>query len=509
MTLEASDGINFLPLTRACLSMTSTSAFPDLWDTNAAPSTSDASIIRSEINSATNDLFLIRNELLQLQAYEKSLNRRLAKLQQFVDTYQPVVSGVRRLPPEILLIIFRLYHLYHEPEQPWYVSMVCRTWRSVALSAPHMWSTISIESNSAPSSNSIAYTKELIQRSAAAPLTVEFAILNMHPKCLRQLLSASHRWQKATIAFSATDKCHHSFLSLRDRLQVLRELVISGNSGGRHNIDVHKLYMDVFWNAPSLQSLTIISLPLTTFRLPWHQLRRLVIRYADQDLEDEDDFDQNFQDVLRNVPLLVELKIIITHHFTVVNPEPITIPRLEKLEIACDLGYFHLMTLPSLQTLISAPLFAEDTDGIYEAPPLVSLLSRSHCSLKYLKIDSTDLPVETAVAIFQATPTLNHLVIDRFDMIPPQLFNAMTLRPAQPNLLPQLLSVDITAEGIDAPAHEVADAALEFCESRCKSDLEVKLASAFFFWNTRSFCAPSRSYRVQRLADAGLKFAAS
>ncbi|KAL0959230.1 hypothetical protein HGRIS_014506 [Hohenbuehelia grisea] len=496
--------MGFLHLTQVSLSGTSTSAFPHLLETNAAPGASDASIIRSEINLAEKDILLIGNELLELHSVEKSLKQRHAELQQYVDAYRPVISAVRRLPPEILLLIFRLCRPSQDSQgwkYPWSLSMVCRKWRSVALSAPHMWSTIFIKPKNASSSRVVSYTRALIQRSAMAPLIVRFTIRNIHFTCLRMLLSVSQRWRKATIVFSGEDTYCRSFCSLRGRLPVLRELVLIG--GSTDEDDIFRDYADVFWNAPSLESLSIVNLPLPVFRLPWHQLRRLDIQYSDQDSEDEEDFNLYLQDVLRNLPLLVELKISILATFFDEYTEPITLPCLARLEAACDTRFFHLITLPSLQTLISAPSSVEDNSGVYRASPINSLLSRSRCSLTYLKIHSTDVLAEDAMTIFQEAPALAHLEVDRFFIVTRQLFNALTLRPTQINLLPKLSTVNIWAEEIAGA--EAVDAALEFCESRRMSDLQVKLASAFFDWDTRLFDAPSRAYRIQRLIDAGLE----
>lgn len=111
-------------------------------------------------------------------------------------------SGIHILSPEILLQIFALVvqgnaYEYASEQQQWdAICQTCASWRTLALSAPALWTHIV----DAPA----PWTQILIQRSQSSPLTVSFVI------------SDPTHWSSCTLAL---EKSHRiSFLSVQFRL---------------------------------------------------------------------------------------------------------------------------------------------------------------------------------------------------------------------------------------------------------------------------------------------------
>ncbi|KDR72548.1 hypothetical protein GALMADRAFT_753194 [Galerina marginata CBS 339.88] len=162
----------------------------------------------------------------------------------FASQHQSILSTIRRLPPEILEIIF-IYvasspslslsaerkERYYICDLPWNVSQVSLLWRRVALSTPTLWSqlpTVDLDQSLSAVPEYVEFLTELVERSRNGPLDVHIharSLSNQRLPLLHLLLTQSPRWRRARL-----EVCFASlpiFESIKGRLSSLEELVLN------------------------------------------------------------------------------------------------------------------------------------------------------------------------------------------------------------------------------------------------------------------------------------------
>ncbi|TDL19584.1 hypothetical protein BD410DRAFT_830215 [Rickenella mellea] len=140
------------------------------------------------------ELKALKTHKKTLLCLRKALEKRIIPVQNLCDELTLQV-GIQSVPVEILQQILVATHLPAEKgnEQSISVSHVCRSFRTVALRTPELWSTVS-------SFSPLAETREFLKRSAPAPLTIVFPTpfpSPSHPsikKFLKVIMSHSSRW---------------------------------------------------------------------------------------------------------------------------------------------------------------------------------------------------------------------------------------------------------------------------------------------------------------------------
>ncbi|KAJ3729549.1 hypothetical protein C8R42DRAFT_169472 [Lentinula raphanica] len=179
------------------------SRFRSLLQSNEPPSPLDA---------------LAASEVLKVRLAQMSeLERQLAKLQAEAQMCNTILSGIRKLPPELLADIFlqlvapdqeRYYRLSiyssypkADPSQQAsaiVLSHVCRKWRSVALSTPQLWSTISVPHRT-PLASSVydGLVKMCINHSRVSPLYITLSVLSSSNAAFRSASAKGPRYSAA------------------------------------------------------------------------------------------------------------------------------------------------------------------------------------------------------------------------------------------------------------------------------------------------------------------------
>ncbi|KAL1736616.1 hypothetical protein EV714DRAFT_197677 [Schizophyllum commune] len=218
----------------------------------------------------TDDLRAIRRLRERNQSDIVSLCSRLAQIvhQEAQNIKQETLSAamlspIRRLPPEILSVIFEFaltekWKFNCIGHASLNVAMVCSTWRAAALSTPQLWKYINIDLHS----QSKRRWKEAIEthllRSRQMPLSIRFAFHRVESvsASLQQawllLCSQSHRWDSLTVDTLTTPDCFAGY-SWPDQFPLLSHLHYI-------NVSIHEpANFGVLANAP----ITSVRLELT------------------------------------------------------------------------------------------------------------------------------------------------------------------------------------------------------------------------------------------------------
>ena len=188
--LDGTSTISIAPSRSESPLIQSPSKFSDKVNTNYIPNTTE----RQEI---TEYVFTVKQELSELNARITEMRDALIKvirtrdhLQTAVNQHQALISPLRRLPPELLQLIFvwclpsHRNAVMHSSEAPVLLGRVCSEWRRISLATPQLWSSLHIvppNVNLTNLTSSIARfdrKRELIEmwlgRSGACPLNISF-----------------------------------------------------------------------------------------------------------------------------------------------------------------------------------------------------------------------------------------------------------------------------------------------------------------------------------------------
>ncbi|KAF8883382.1 hypothetical protein CPB85DRAFT_394282 [Mucidula mucida] len=165
--------------------------------------------IASTVPTIGDDISFLDKEIARFQATLASMKRLRRQLKRDAaqwDTYL-FPSGIRRLPVEVLDIIFELACEPEAFKMPLSLSWTCFKWRQIVLFRPQLWTHIYVSP-----SVSRSLVNLYIKRSGTAPLSVkienvssspyyrhhEESVHSDHPQILA-LYGVSARWQEADI----------------------------------------------------------------------------------------------------------------------------------------------------------------------------------------------------------------------------------------------------------------------------------------------------------------------
>lgn len=366
-------------------------------------------------------------------------------------------APVHILPREVLTEIFTSclpkweqplqYHI-DQPDTlnrqyvPWILTQVCHDWRQVALSSPRLWTTIVIRPDKAHTEISVKIlllsTEILLRRSAKAPLYIRLqAMDHLHSMdnkkfqkhwmdLLEALMKHSERWQD--IDFQLDPNYFRKLEAVKGHIPLVRKVRMQVLSEA-YDRDVGKL--DTFSHAPSLRHFEAYRTPKRP-AVPWSQLTGYGggINPSEQ------------LDIICQTPSLVSFKLNITRVALPVLSTSVTFTHLRTLEVNGNPEILDYLTLPALEYLTLS--------YFRTAAPLISLISRSACSIKSIDFVIWGPTESDLMLVFQAMPAVTSAtLVDFRDVITAELYTKLTAEPgsAQTCLLPRLEALDIQFPG--------------------------------------------------------------
>jgi hypothetical protein len=164
--------------------------FADKLHTNYIPLRHEMEQIHQVIAGPLDAISQLNEEIARLQAMVDDLSRQRDELSKFVENHRALLSGARRLPPELLQHIF-LYCLptdrnavMSSDEGPILLGRICKLWRDISLSTPQLWTSLHVPTPD-PSFLAKHGHEKLLQReravntwlelSGSCPLSISFS----------------------------------------------------------------------------------------------------------------------------------------------------------------------------------------------------------------------------------------------------------------------------------------------------------------------------------------------
>ncbi|KAK1224480.1 hypothetical protein PQX77_012593 [Marasmius sp. AFHP31] len=316
------------------------------------------------------------------------------------------IDFISRLPNEMLIKIVEIcveegHRCLDEEEyplaspqsdpirSPWILSQVCRHWRNLTLSLPHIWTFINMKRDEGCNGLHSQTTLQL-ERCQDQPLTVFWHGWSMSDNdnqlALRLTCAKSAQWRKADLSgdlsrfvdFSAYEMTFPELISLR--------LNLSDDIGGGFQIIPNSLR-----NARKLHDLTL-SGDCEAFRLlsalPWGQITRFTAEYLFEDPDWWDTFDNcTLYDTLPLLRNVQHCSLEVYKELASFEGQPIVLPHLHTLILTPGDGQvddliqlLDALTLPALRKLQIECEFL-GPHGLCE------LLDRSGCQLEEFEFD--------------------------------------------------------------------------------------------------------------------------
>ena len=296
--------------------------FSHYLQSNQAPSEAETRKLKALRANPLKEISVIDVEIEQIEGILNSLKRKRAHIQESVDDINTILAPVRRLPTDVLGVIFSHCLATHRnpvmsaSEAPILLTQICCDWRSVALSIPRLWSRLYIPTlgKDRPthyySPEALPYnledhriearmearTEEVrrwLRLSGTCPLAITLVPISnqvSYPPFLDTIMQSSRRWQQLELGcshFPDSDAMTRLFFfSLSpDDLCMLRELriyspILPANPSQEVQEDLW--YQSGLLTAQGLRSIFIAALPRTntfTAGIPpnWKNLNHLFI----------------------------------------------------------------------------------------------------------------------------------------------------------------------------------------------------------------------------------------
>ncbi|KAJ6592314.1 hypothetical protein DFH09DRAFT_1358042 [Mycena vulgaris] len=348
----------------------------------------------------------------QIAALEATLNKFTEDrhvLEAEILGYEGTLSPLRRMPPELLSLIFTLARRPSGDPAPWTVSQVCRRWREIAIYQPSFWASVVLDLGTDRIVTPFRLEAHL-QRSGNLPLKVSIIsrFKNQHTPqsvgLLNIIANYCARWE--TVEIWGRPSLYLLLAGVRGYLPILRSLDVMLDLFDGDAVPA----LDAFELAPNLYRATVnTGGRAATVMLPFPQLQGYVASSS---------WDSHL-DVLASASNLVECALQV-HDIHTPPTTKIVLPHLLRLSISksnllecldtpklqelyCSSQSDHLSSLFSrrpyrLQKLVLFyPASVADVTGILRASPTLTELG--------LSISATDIDALSALLTIRNEPT--------------------------------------------------------------------------------------------------------
>ncbi|KAF5371756.1 hypothetical protein D9758_003511 [Tetrapyrgos nigripes] len=446
--------------------------------------TPDPECISQCLSNTEREMRRNADEIRRLEAQIASIQIEQRGLELRVSRYRSLLAPIRRLPPEVLDLVFKSFcdklpatfsSILFSPAAR--LSSVCAGWRDLVRRTPTLWSSLRIEHGTLKHvslERIVSLLAMHFELSQQAPLDL-CIIMGMRDweerdleryveparVVLEMLLAQSLRWRDVTLAlpnFISND----DLAVLRGKLPRLRLL---------NFLSLSDLDADAFEMAPSLKVL----LCSTNLKLPWAQILDLTVRF---------NHPKRIVEVLTKATAALDVKLSRCTLFNIgvagveLQASPL-VHNLTSFSIMVNQEYpdfhhwFKWLTLPNLTSLDVAGYESSlpvACTSVFENNCFPSFLSRSSCTITSLSLINLPLSESDAMALLTALPSLSSLTIhertdpQRNTTLTSTFFNSLTIKHnttfsnshSLPLRLERLRSLDLRVHGA-FPAKVIVD----------------------------------------------------
>ncbi|KAK0491200.1 hypothetical protein IW261DRAFT_73592 [Armillaria novae-zelandiae] len=437
--------------------------FTRIASSNDPPLPAESAAIRGLIAEHTSRVSALDTQVAQLEAYRQdllaqastvadsitALKRERERVAQAIQDQKRLLSPVRRLPPEVLSLIFLetiVFPIKRTPsksdsewwdielaESPmWAVEQVCRQWRRVSVSFPELWSYINITiTDDNFKEDGYAYVRCLthqFSRSRLCPLSLSITDISnqssfdkLPPPLVTLLLSVASRVRELHLLLSAA--IFSTVPAVRLALPSLTKLCLLSTDA--EEISRYS-NLNLFDAAPNLRTVEAMNIrdPVAAFALPWHQITRYKSDHLLDDWADPGPDTCIHLLAIMSQPQLVacDLRCEVNCADAIFSGKlfPVVCARLHTLTLsswpysstglrALDQILDRLM-LPVLQSLtVVCQEGHPELEGEHTFSALRRLVERSRPPLELLHFEHGEVREDDVRAVLRATPALRVL----------------------------------------------------------------------------------------------------
>lgn len=455
--------------------------------TNSAPPDDQRDHVRSLLTEPKAELEAVEEDITRLQARLADIQRRKRELTSYVEDLGALLSPIKRMPPEIMARVFDFCGDIHargphcEPSRraPLLLGSVCRSWRSLSLALPRLWTALYLD---LPTSGTLDKQEEIlhawIHRSRPFPISLwlwnDFLTDDVPVPFLRPLsriiADNAERWRAIFVHFPAATRDWDYFDALvRCQLPALEELEISPQC------TPWAPFRPEFM--PRLKELQIPAgaMPDSHRTLPWTQLTQLTLRggYRPADIEE-------LLGILTYAPHLSHLHVEITQYKCETKwdgtRDRISMPCLSTLVLVtinnhdeCITHFMDALTTPCLRDfqLLTRVWDTSNMTTSWCHDSFLALLARSKCSLNHFTLTAVDITSAELRQVMERCPSLVLLKLNGVDvpsLIAPLLKDMINASDHDRNLplAPWLKAISLSCESMDALDYQMDDTGLKF-----------------------------------------------
>ncbi|KAJ6508526.1 hypothetical protein C8R45DRAFT_1208185 [Mycena sanguinolenta] len=407
------------------------SPFSSHFNTNYVPSSEEIEIIQKYLVSHAKELARIEARIFELSAQRD-------KIQAYIDSHKALISHPRRLPPDILRVIFvsclptNRNAVMSAQVAPLLLCRVCSAWRTIALSTPRLWASIHAPFDYVLRKESRKpAVVQWLQRSGACPISLSVVFEDLRwadqsssgSALLTSLAEFSARWQHVEFMELSPVRAHEL---AGIRTPALESLKLTGHMSGSL-LAALELVKAPMLRAVALHSRSAEHLDDIVLAMPliWDQLTHLVFQCNGAH---RGFLFQNVLVVLERCPQLISFQVSLRNSIGF-SSGSISLPSLEILILE---GSMQTRSLSHLIEYVSMPRLRQfhfPTPGRNRSFSLTDLGARSPLIECLDSIYLSSFSAESLLEGLQSLRSLRKLVVFDSDSRTTQLLDLLTPKP--------------------------------------------------------------------------------
>lgn len=345
---------------------------------------------------------------------------------------------------------------FHEPIL---LGNICRVLRDIAFSTPQLWSSLTLTLHFNRLQEELERLNVWLARSRDCLVHIRLRCAsdsfsgqdlwadNPPLSAVEAIARHCQRWEDVYLVLPMA--CLSHLNQIRGRVPVLRKLTLFRH-GHSPLLEHLGLPIDAFADSPRLEDVSLFGISLSSITLPWDQL----VGFRGYDLwEDE------IMSILKQSPHLLRCTFRAYLGDRVLSYPALPLQHhLHSLSISEHSGYTKYLTLPTLQKI---KLKADD--WCWNPRNMISLLTRSHCSLERLQLSVGFVSEEGLLFCLSAIPTLKEFKLTNLNDKVQSVFTDKVIRRLTssgldgPMLVPKLKLMDISTCALSFTPSTLAD----------------------------------------------------